>query len=219
MNAAAADAIRVLVADDDLFVRTALGGYLTLAPDLQLAGLCENGAEAVRAVAAGRVDVVLMDLQMPVLDGIGAVAQLHVLSPGTRVLVLTSFDEDSSIRTALACGASGYLLKSTSPDALISAIRSVHGGTSVLSDASVRRLAGSSGTSRGVGVTLSASERDVLRLVCQGHSNAAIAAALFLSESTVKTRLATLGDKLGTSTRVTTAIRGWELGLAGDVRC
>ena len=219
MTAAAADPIRVLVADDDLFVRTALGGYLTLAPDLQLAGLCENGAEAVRAASVGHVDVVLMDLQMPVLDGIGAVAQLRTLSPDTRVLVLTSFDEDSSIRTALACGASGYLLKSTSPDALINAIRSVHGGTSVLSDASARRLVGWSGNARRAGVTLSTSERDVLRLVCQGHSNAAIASALFLSESTVKTRLATLGDKLGTSTRVTTAIRGWELGLAEDGRC
>ena len=210
--------IRVLIVDDDLFVRTALGGYVSFAADLALVGLCENGEQAVRAVTAGRVDVVLMDLQMPVLDGIRATGQLREISPSTRVLVLTSFDEDSSIRAALAAGASGYLLKSTTPESLADAIRSVHGGTHVMSESSIRLLAGPSVTPRRVDVRLSVSERDVLQLLCQGRSNAAIASALFLSESTVKIRLAALGDKLGTTTRVTTAIRGWELGLAVDER-
>ena len=157
-----------------------------------------------------------MDLQMPVLDGIGAAAQIRAISPATRVLVLTSFDEETSIRSALEAGASGYLLKSTPPDTLIAAIRTVHGGTGVLSDASIRRLTGPSRRPPRPSAALSASERAVLRLLCQGHSNPAIAARLFLSESTVKVRLASLGDKLGTSSRVTTAIRGWELGLAAD---
>ena len=188
-----------------------------MAADLCLVGLWENGEKAVRMVSTSRVDVVLMDLQMPVLDGVAAAEQIRAISPGTRVLVLTSFDEDSSIRAALARGASGYLLKSTSPEALASAIRAVHGGTGVMSEDVIRRLAGPVAAPPRSEVSLSVSERDVLRLLCKGYSNAAIAAALFLSESTVKLRLTTLGDKLGTTSRVTTAIRGWELGLAaGD---
>ena len=104
-----------------------------------------------------------------------------------------------------------------SPEALASAIRAVHGGTGVMSEDVIRRLAGPVAAPPRSEVSLSVSERDVLRLLCKGYSNAAIAAALFLSESTVKLRLTTLGDKLGTTSRVTTAIRGWELGLAaGD---
>ncbi|HVK44064.1 MAG TPA: response regulator transcription factor [Micropruina sp.] len=216
MTTEAGRPIRVLVVDDDLFVRTALGGFVSAAADLRLVGQCENGRQAVAEVASEVVDVVLMDLQMPVLDGIGAAAQIRAISPATRVLVLTSFDEETSIRSALEAGASGYLLKSTPPDTLIAAIRTVHGGTGVLSDASIRRLTGPSRRPPRPSVALSASEGAVLRLLCQGHSNPAIAARLFLSESTVKVRLASLGDKLGTSSRVTTAIRGWELGLAAD---
>lgn len=208
--------LRVLIADDDLFVRTALGSYITGTPGLRLVGLCENGEQAVRVVSSSRVDVVLMDIQMPVLDGVSAARQIRAANPGTRVLMLTSFDEDASIRAALASGASGYLLKSTTPEALIGAIRAVHGGTSVMTADTMRRFAGPPTAVPPADVTLSTSERDVLRLLCKGHSNSEIAAALFLSESTVKLRLASINDKLGTTSRVTTAIRGWQLGLAAD---
>lgn len=208
--------VRVLIVDDDLFVRTALGGYVADSPGLHLVGLCENGADALTTLAAKRVDVVVMDIQMPVMDGVTAAGRMRDNHPQVRVLMLTSFDEDNSIRAALSNGAGGYLLKSATPEALISAIHAVHRGAGVMTPETLRRVAGPARPAPPGEVVLSKSEHDVLRLLCKGHSNAEIASALYLSESTVKVRLGSLGDKLGTTSRVTTAIRGWELGLAGD---
>ncbi|MCW3156932.1 response regulator transcription factor [Micropruina sonneratiae] len=211
-----ADPVRVLIVDDDLFVRTALGGYVSDSPGLHLVGLCENGADALAALAVKRVDVVVMDIQMPVMDGVTAAGRMRDEHPDVRVLMLTSFDEDNSIRAAISNGAGGYLLKSATPEALISAIHAVYRGAGVMTPETLRRVAGPARPTPPAEVVLSSSEHDVLRLLCKGFSNAEIAAALYLSESTVKVRLGSLGDKLGTTSRVTTAIRGWELGLAGD---
>lgn len=208
--------VRVALADDDLFVRTALGGFLASSPGFVVVGLCENGEEAVRLAAAERVDVFLMDIQMPTMDGVAATRTIVRQSPNTRVLMLTSFDDETSTRAALAGGASGYLLKSSTPEALIGAVRAVHSGNAVLSPAQLRHFAKPAAAEEPHDVRLTASEHDVARLLCNGHSNAQIAAMLYLSESTVKLRLASLSRKLGTATRVSTALRVTQLGLDGD---
>lgn len=207
-----ADELVVALADDDLFVRTALGGYLSAAPGLRLAGLCENGEDAVQFVARERIDVFLMDIKMPVLDGVSATRGVLRQSPRTKVLMLTSFDDEASVKAALAAGAAGYLLKSSSPEALIDAVRAVHSGNSVISPDQLRLLAKQTDAPH-PHARLTDSELRVVRLLCQGWSNPRIASELYLSESTVKLRLASIGTKLGTTTRVATALRAMQLGL------
>jgi DNA-binding NarL/FixJ family response regulator len=209
-----AGAIRVVVVDDDMFVRRALGESLDQHPDFTVVGSCENGAQALEFVEEHSPDVVLMDIQMPVLDGIRATGVIRAKHPGIHVLLMTSFDDDRAVQAALAQGASGFVLKSSSLSSLAASIRAVHSGAYVLSPEPARRL------SRGrpvvpdeSEVSLTESEREVLTLVCQGQSNPAIAAKLYLSESTVKLRLTSLQAKLGTTTRIQTAIRAIELDL------
>lgn len=176
--------INVLVVDDDMFVRHALGDFISTSSALRLVGAVENGELAVSLVAEQPVDVVVMDIQMPVLDGVSAARIIRERHPSTRVLMLTSFDEDESVQAAMACGASGFLLKSTSPQGLTDAIRAVHGGASVMSPEPMRRFTRPNPPKLPTRVPLSESEREVLQLLCQGQSNAEIASALYLSEST-----------------------------------
>ena len=206
--------IRVALADDDLFVRTALGTFLDSRPELDLVGLCEDGERAVQVAREAHVDVFLMDIHMPVLDGMAATRQILQHAPTTRVLMLTSFDDETSLQGALGSGAAGYLLKSSSPRTLLDAIRAVHSGSSVLSPDQLLHLRAHEAASVPPHVELSDNDRRVARLLCQGMSNAQIAASLFVSESTVKLRLASLSAKLGTATRVATAVRALQLGLA-----
>ena len=205
--------VRVVIVDDDMFVRGALGDALDQHPQVTILGNCADGTQAVEFVDTHPVDVVLMDVQMPTMDGIQATSLIRAAHPSTRVLLMTSFDEDRVVQAALAAGASGFVLKSSSLASLASAIRTVHSGAYVLSPEPAQRLGRGRRPAPEGDVTLTDSEREVLSLVCQGQSNPAIAAGLYLSESTVKLRLASIQAKPGTATRIQTAIRAIELEL------
>ena len=215
--------IRVIVVDDDPIVRSALISYVQASPTIEVVGACGDGAEAVAAVEATPVDVVVMDIRMPVMDGITAVGAIRARSANTRVLLLTSFDEDDYMINALRAGAAGFLLKDASPKALADAVHAVHEGTTVVSPAPMGRLVRAGGkhppTARPAegrpagGVDLSARELDILRLLCEAHSNAEIAQELYLSESTVKTHVSAIMSKLMVKSRLKAVVRAYEWGL------
>ncbi len=202
--------IRVLVADDQAIVRDGLVTVLDLNDDVEVVGEAADGAEAVRLAAELRPDVVLMDLRMPGLDGAGATARIVADRPGTRVLVLTTFADDASIAAALRAGAIGYLTKDAGRRELLSAVRAAAEGQAVF-DAGVgaRLAAGFAPPSPGTDAAalrtrfpdLTAREADVLALVAQGSANPEIAAALFLSTTTVKSYVTTILAKLGAVSR------------------
>jgi len=220
MSAAATEGpIRVIIVDDDAIVRAALVAYAQAAPDLQVVGWFENGAEAVAAVDADPVDVVIMDIRMPVMDGITAAERIRSAHKHTRVLLLTSFDEDHYMMDALAAGAAGFLLKDASPKALVDAVHAVREGTTVVSPEPMGRLIRSQSGRRAATqqrpphVELSAREVEILRLLCQALSNAEIADLLYLSESTIKTHVSAIMLKLGVSSRLKAVVRAFEWGL------
>ncbi|WAL39335.1 response regulator transcription factor [Brevibacterium sp. BRM-1] len=205
--------IRVLLADDEPLVRAGLHLILESAPDLAVVAECRDGREALERAYALRPDVVLMDVRMPVLDGIEATRRLLARSlapPG--VLVLTAFDADEFVVDALAAGAAGFLLKTTEPRELLAAVRTVAGGTSAIDPGALRRLADAQRRTAaprpGASVldALSEREREVARLIADGQTNAQIAAALHLALPTVKTHVARILHKTGADNRVRLAI-------------
>ncbi len=202
--------IRVLVADDHPIVRSGIVGLLADAHDIDVVGTAADGAEAVRLAAELAPDVVLMDLRMPHLDGDEATARILAERPATRVVILTTYESDASILTAIEAGASGYLLKAAPPEELLAGIRSVAAGEVALAPSIaatlVRRVARPA-------VTLTAREAEVLALVAQGRSNPEIAADLFIGEATVKTHLLHVFEKLGVSDRTRAVTKAMELGL------
>lgn len=202
--------IRVLVADDHPIVRSGIVGLLADAPDVEVVGTAADGAEAVRLAAELEPDVVLMDLRMPLLDGDEATARILGARPATRVVILTTYESDASILTAIEAGASGYLLKAAPPEELLAGIRSVAAGEVALAPSIaatlVRRVARPA-------VTLTAREAEVLALVAQGRSNPEIAVDLFIGEATVKTHLLHVFEKLGVSDRTRAVTKAMELGL------
>jgi DNA-binding NarL/FixJ family response regulator len=202
--------IRVAIVDDHPVVRTGLRGMFETDPNFEVAGEAGDGVEAVELVCSSHPDVVLMDLQMPRLDGVGAIGQIRALPSPPPVLVLTVYDSDAQILRAIEAGASGYLLKDASREELFAAIRSAIGGGSPLAPAVATRLMTRmlTGSSAAPGA-LSGRELDVIRLASLGRSNKEIAFELRVSEATVKTHLQHAFDKLGVSDRtsaVTTAI-------------
>lgn len=210
--------IRVGICDDDGIVRNALTSYLRTAEGLELIHTSANGAEALAALAAEPVDVLVMDMRMPVMDGLTTTRAVRERFPATRVLMLTSFDDDDTVREALAAGASGFLLKDTSPQGLVDAVRAVQQGTSVVSPGPIARLLQSQAPARppvtdAPPVDLRPREQEILGLLCAAYSNAEICEALSLSESTVKTHVSTIMSKLGVSSRLKAVVRAHELGL------
>jgi len=204
--------IRVLVVDDDLFVRESLSDYLATAPEVELVGVCHNGAEAVAAVnTAPPPDVVLMDIRMPITDGIHATRLIAESAPSVKVVALTSFGDDESIASMLAAGAVGYLLKNTRPSALVDAVRVAHRGLMIVPAAAVGRWA--AGRASQTEVQLSEREMQVLDLLADGLSNRQISQAMFLSTSTIKNEVAVLMDKFGVRSRTHVVARAHELGL------
>ena len=214
-------AVRVLVADDQALFREALVTLLGARPEVEVAGEAGDGQQALERAAAVRPDVVLMDLHMPVLDGIGATRRLRVEQPHVRVLALTTFDDDEDVFAALRAGALGYLLKDVSADRLVEAVLAAARGESVLQPSVaaklVARFAQLDDAPRArpqpLAVPLSDRELDVLRLVADGRSNREIATALFLAEGTVKNRVTTVLGKLGARDRTQAALRARSLGL------
>jgi DNA-binding NarL/FixJ family response regulator len=197
--------IRVLLVDDHPVVRSGLSGLLGGEPDIEVVGEAANGCEGAERAAELGPDVVLMDLRMPVMDGVEATA-LIVATSGSRVLVLTTYDTDADILRAVEAGATGYLLKDTPRDELIEAVRAASRGETVLAPPLAAKLMRQVRSND----QLTARELEVLALVSRGLSNGDIATELFIGEATVKTHLLHVFDKLGVSDRtaaVTTAMR------------
>jgi DNA-binding NarL/FixJ family response regulator len=214
-------AVRVLVVDDQALFREALVTLLGARPEVEVVGEAGDGHQALERAAALQPDVVLMDLHMPVLDGIAATRRLKVEQPGVRVLALTTFDDDEDVFAALRAGALGYLLKDVSSDRLVEAVLSAARGESVLQPSVaakvVARFAQLDDAPRSrpqpLVVPLSDRELDVLRLLADGRSNREIAMALFLAEGTVKNHVTNVLGKLGARDRTQAALRARALDL------
>jgi len=211
-----ADRIRVLLVDDHQVVRQGLRAFLQLQPDVEVVGEAAGGEAAVAAAAAGRPDVVLMDLVMPEGDGVTAIRALAEAAPGARVVVLSSFADDERIFAAMQAGAAGYLLKDVDPDALAEAVRDAHRGRPVLhpdvTARLMRRVADPTGPAT---EALTPREREVLRLVVEGYANKHIARRLPITEKTVKTHVSSILQKLGVPDRTAAAVLAIRQGLVG----
>lgn len=205
--------IGVVLADDHEVVRRGLGMLIAGEPDLRLLGTAATGAEALALVAATAPDVVLLDIQMPDVDGIAAAAQLRAAHPALAVLMLTSYSDDARIYAALRAGASGYLLKEMSGDALLGAIRAAARGEPQLHPKVARRLMERVAPPEDPLAQLSPREEDVLRLIARGLSNKEIAAATALSEQTVKSYVREILSKLGVADRTQAALLAVRYGL------
>lgn len=202
------DRIRLLIADDHPVVRAGLRGMLSGEPDFEVVGEAQNGEEAVALAARHRPDVVLMDLRMPVVDGPTAIARIKNDQPTLNVLVLTTYESDSDVIRAVENGATGYLLKDAPSEVLFGAIRSASRGEPSLASTVTTRLMERVRTP--FDESLSAREMEVLELAAEGASNKEIAKKLWISETTVKSHLLHVYEKLGVTDRtaaVTAAVR------------
>jgi DNA-binding NarL/FixJ family response regulator len=191
--------IRLLIVDDHPVVRDGLRGVFIGDPDFEVVGEAGDGAEAVAMVERVPTDVVLMDLRMPRMGGVEAIARLRTAAPSTRVLVLTTFDTDRDVLPAIEAGATGYVLKDAPRDELVRAVRAASRGESVLSPAVASRLMGQ--VRKPTHDALSRRELDVLKLIADGATNREAASRLFVSEATIKTHLLHIYDKLGVRDR------------------
>jgi DNA-binding NarL/FixJ family response regulator len=216
--------IRTLIVDDQSMIRVGIRAILESQPDITVVGEAENGQLGVQRCRTLRPDVVLMDVRMPVLDGLAATRELlgptRVGEHLPRVLMLTTFDLDDYIYAALQAGASGFILKDNEPEDLLRAVRVVAGGEALLAPSITRRLIENfvaarprrlAGTSALNGLT--DREREVLRLLAHGRSNAEIAAQLYISEQTTKTHVSRILQKLNLRDRVQAVVFGYETGL------
>ena len=203
--------IRLLIADDHPVVRDGLRGIFEASGEFEVAGEAANGREAVDRAAALHPDVVLMDLRMPVLDGVSAIKLLAKKGIGARVLVLTTFDTDTDVVPAIEAGATGYLLKDAPRDELLRAVRAAAQGDAVLSPSVAARLMNRF-RAPGAG-PLSQRELEVLELVAAGAANREAAARLFISEATVKSHLMNIYAKLGVSDRAAAVGEAFNRGL------
>ncbi|MEW2356361.1 response regulator transcription factor [Spirillospora sp. NPDC029432] len=213
--------VRVLLVDDQELVRTGFTMVLDAQPDIEVAGEAGDGAQALERLRHADVDVVLMDVRMPRMDGIEATRR--ITAAGTaKVIILTTFDLDEYAFAAIKAGAAGFLLKDAGPAQLIEAIRSVHSGDAVVAPSTTRRLidrfavhlpAADEQRAHGALESLTAREGQVLRLVARGLSNAEIAERLYVSEATVKTHMGRILMKLDLRDRVQAVVFAYETGL------
>jgi DNA-binding NarL/FixJ family response regulator len=209
--------IRLLIADDHPVVRAGLSGLLSDEPGFEVVAEASDGEDAVRLAGATRPDVVLMDLRMPHVDGVAATARIaggEAGEPAPRVLILTTYESDDQILAAIEAGASGYLLKAAPQAEIVAGIRSVAAGQSALSPQVAVRLVERMRRPEPAAV-LTARELDVLRLVATGQSNKQIAVTLGIGESTVKTHLLKIFEKLGVADRTRAVTLAMERGLLG----
>jgi DNA-binding NarL/FixJ family response regulator len=213
---------RVVVADDQPVVLQGFAAILGAAPDLEVVGAAADGRELLRLVESVEPDVAVVDIRMPVLDGIGATRQIADRNPSTRVLILTTFDLDEYVYDALLAGASGFLLKDVTAARLVEAVRLVADGSMLLGPTVTRRLV-EDFSARVPSIapspalaTLTPREHEVLTAVARGLSNAEIAAELFIGHVTVKSHVSEVLRKLGCRDRVQLVIVAYESGLAGS---
>jgi len=202
---AAADKIRVLIADDHVTVREGLAAMIGRQPDMIVVGEAANGREAVDLWLKHRPDVTLLDLRMPLLDGLGAIDEIHRQDDSARIIVLTTFDTDADLSNAIKAGAKGYLLKDAQREELLEAIRKVHAGATCIPPSLVAKLAAGMSNE-----SLTGRELDVLALLARGKSNKEIGTNLYISETTVKSHLRSIFTKLNVLSRtgaITTASR------------
>lgn len=211
--------IRVLICDDQHVVCEGLRAILSTAPQIEVVGMARDGAQALEQVAATRPDVVLMDLKMPVVNGVQATREIRARHPNVRVLVLTTYDADQWVLDAIRAGASGYLLKDSPGDALIAAIEGTAAGKTHIDPSVAGRLLDR--LSRGAPEppcalpdSLTERERQVLALLGRGWGNAAIAAHLHLAEGTVRNHVSAVLGKLGVGDRTQAALLALRHGLA-----
>ncbi len=212
--------IRVLIADDEHLMRAGLAELLTVDPEIEIVGQASTGREAVEQARRLAPDVVLMDVRMPDLDGIAATGELARLAPESRVLILTTFEQDDYVFGALRAGAAGFLLKRTRPEELIAGVRTIAAGDSLLSPSVTRlvvdhlaRQPSADLSGRAELDTLTPREREVLALIAQGLANREIAAALVVEESTIRTHVKRILMKLGLRDRIQAVIFAYEIGL------
>ncbi|MEU6348758.1 response regulator transcription factor [Streptomyces sp. NPDC047072] len=214
-----AAAVRLVVADDHEIVRVGYAQLLSTQPDFTVVGTARDGAEALRVCRAQDPDVVLMDVRMPVMDGIEATERLQQGAGAPRVLVLTTFDLDEYVYDALAAGASGFLLKDVTAERLFEAVRVVAAGQALLAPAITRRLIAEFARQRpkarpqGTLSSLTPRETDVLRLLAEGLSNPELAERLGVGEETVKTHVSRILSKLGLRDRTQAVVMAYESGL------
>ena len=212
---------RIIIIDDDPIVREVLTTALGSETDIEVIATAANGAEAVDVVHARAVDVVLMDVQMPVLDGVAATSRILALGGGTGVLLLTTFDDDALREDGLAAGASGFLLKTTPPERIAEAIRTVRAGGKVLSPGPTSRVLERyvRGQSPRVASTedldLSEREQEVLRLLCRARTNHQIARRMNIADTTVKTHVSSIMRKMGVGNRLEIVVEAHRRGLGG----
>jgi DNA-binding NarL/FixJ family response regulator len=213
----------VLLADDEAMIRAGVAAILSTGEGIEMVAEVGDGRAAVEQALATRPDVVLLDIRMPVLDGLAAAGEIRRLLPETGVIMLTTFGEDAYIERALGLGASGFLLKSGDPRELLAGVRAVADGAAFLSPKVahrvISRLSGGQ-LSRGVAArerieALTVREREVLTLLGGGLSNADIAARMYVVEGTVKAHVSTILTRLGVRNRVQAAITAYEAGLVG----
>ncbi|MFV0524802.1 MAG: response regulator [Acidimicrobiales bacterium] len=211
--------IRVVIADDQAMIRAGFRLLLDNQPDIEVVAEASTGAEAIEAVSVQPADVVLMDVQMPDMDGIRATEQLVAAGAEAKVLVITTFERDDYLFDALRAGASGFLLKTAPPEDLIDAVRVVASGRSLLDPAVTgqviaRFAAAGPGAPRSEALDLlTEREREVLEQLARGSSNAEIGEALFVGEATVKTHVSNIRAKLGLRDRVQAVVFAYEHGL------
>ena len=196
--------MKLLIVDDDKLIRKSLSLMLGREDDIAIVGVAENGAEAVKICAGEPPEVVLMDIRMPVMDGIAATRHIKEAHPETRIMMLTTFDDKPNISQALAAGADGYLLKTDQISAIAGKLRTLVQGVGVLDAEVLKKL---SDPVSPVIEQLTQREQDIIRLVAQGLTNKEIAAQLFLSEGTVRNNIVTIMEKLDVNNRT-------QLGLA-----
>ncbi len=209
-------AIRILVVDDHAVVRQGLRMFLALDPDLEIVGEAGDGGQALEKVEQLRPDVVLMDLLMPVMDGITAIRRLKERHPEVEVVALTSVLEDASVVGAVRAGAVGYLLKDTRADELCRAIHSAAAGQVQLSPEAAARLMREIRAPQSPLDGLSEREREVLVLLARGLSNRELGERLSITEKTVKSHVGSLLAKLGVTSRTQAALLAWQAGLGGE---
>lgn len=211
---------RILLADDQASIRMGFRRILDAQPDLQVVGEAANGVAALAAARSLRPDVLLADIRMPEMDGLDLTREVVRSLPAVRVVVVTTFDLDEYVHTALREGACGFLLKRSRSAVLIEAVRAAAAGDSLISpEVTTRLLRGFRHERRAVrrpGEPLTAREQEVARLVAEGLTNSDISAELFISAGTVKTHLARLQKKLGVRNRVGIAAWVWESGLMAE---